>query len=336
MESEDPQTNGDTATEKSPESEDSLELCSKCSNAKQRTPSPVTQPPATSPSKQTPASPSKPKDGATGTKAKRKARSTRRKLNAMVSNASLHFSDTDSEGELTTIAPPGRLSRHLSEARQGPVIEITAEDVENKPGLEQDSQTGQDADGKDTLQCNSFVESVTDVDEIYPSESETEAVESLGNLKVAENPCPGETDLEDIEGDEEVQAIIFVKPRSDIFCEYSGETITTKEGDGPFSVEIRNRMYLEEEPREQVHSNTPEITVMPNTDEEDMIASDEDLMEEACCNQKEFLDDLDVLAASQIVMKNISKADNRLALKDVSDDGASDCHTDVEDVEQAE
>ncbi|XP_078037358.1 uncharacterized protein LOC144470277 [Augochlora pura] len=335
MESEDPQTNGDTAPDKSPESEDSLELCSsKCSNAKQRTPSPSMQPPS-SPSNQLPASPSKPKDSATGTKAKRKARSTRRKLNAMVSNASLHFSDTDSEGELTTIAPPGRLSRHVTEAQQGPVISITAEEIEEKQDLGRDSQPDLDTDGKDTLQCNNFVESLTDVDEIYPSETETEAAESLSNLKVVENSYPAETDLEDIEGDEEVQAIIFVKPRSDIFCEYSGETITTKEGDGPFSVEVRNRMYLEEDYREQVHSNTPEIMVMPNTDEEDMVVSDEELMEEACCNQKELLDDLDVLAASQIVMKNISKTD-RLVVKDVSDDGTSDCHTDVEDVEQVE
>lgn len=279
-------------------------------------------------------SPSKTKDSVTGTKVKRKARSTRRKLNAMVSNASLHFSDTDSEGELATITPQIRLSRHLSEVQQGPSISITTEESEDKGKLAKDSIP--EADSKETLQCNNYVDNLTDVDEIYASETENEMRESPSNLQIAEAGCPAETEIEDIDGDEEVQATIYVKPRSDIFYEYSGETITTKEGDGPFSVEVRNKIYLEEVPRGRSQRNTPEIMVLPNTDEEDMAVSDEELADEACFNQREVFEDLDVLAASQIVMKNVNKTDNLLTVKDASDDAFSDCHTDVEDVEQIE
>ncbi|XP_031833282.1 uncharacterized protein LOC116427276 [Nomia melanderi] len=279
-------------------------------------------------------SPSKTKDSLTGTKVKRKARSTRRKLNAMVSNASLHFSDTDSEGELATITPQIRLMRHLSEGQQGPVISITTEESEDKGSLAKESVS--EVDSKETLQCNNCVDSLTDVDEIYASEPENETRESPSNLKIAEAGCPAETELEEIDGDEEVQATIYVEPRSDIFCEYIGETITTKEGDGPFSVEVRNKIYLEEVPRGRSQPNAPEIMVLPNTDEEDMTVSDEEFAEEACFNQKEVFEDLDVLAASQIVMKNINKTDNALTVKDVSDDAISDCHTDVEEVEQIE
>lgn len=328
MEGENPETNGHSAPpEKPAEAIDPPEaLINIPSNAPPLSPS--------SPSKQ-PTSPSKLKDGVTGTKVKRK---TRRKLNAMVSNASLYFSDTDSEGELTTITPAGRISRHLSDVpHQAPMISVTAEEKDDEDTQPGDKDDALDDNCKDTLQCNNFVESLTDVDEIYASETENEIREnSASSLNVAENCCTGETDLEDFEADEEVQATIFVKPRSDIFCEYSGETITTKEGDGPFSVEVRNRIYLEEAPRRQAHSNTPEITVLINTDEEDMTISDEELMEEACFNQKEVFEDLDVITASQIVMKNVNKTDNLLNVKEASDEAISDCHTDVEDVEQVE
>ena len=269
------------------------------------------------------------------TKVKRKARSTRRKLNAMINNTSLHFSDSDSEGELTAIKSHVRVSSHPSDAQQGPVISVIPDDVGAENGLDKISNLL--SPDVETSRRNSFADNLTDVDEIYASETEAEQKE-IQTLKVAESPCQGDTDLEDFEGEDEVQAMIYVEPRSDIFCDYSGETIMTKEGDGPFSVEIRNKMYREEIPQNKLCSTTPDIVVVTNTDtdEEDMDVSDEEDLQEACYSQKEILEDLDVLTASQIIMRNINKMDNMLTVKDISEDGASDCHTDVEDVDQIE
>ncbi|XP_076629399.1 uncharacterized protein LOC143345813 [Colletes latitarsis] len=276
--------------------------------------------------------PSKAKETVTGTKVKRKSRSTRRKLNALVSNASLHFSDTDSEGELTTIKPQTRSSQSL-DIQQAPTISVTSDNVEFTNGLNENTILSPD---KEMLQCNNFLESLTDVDEIYPSETENDQKENETSLKVTENSWPDETDLEDIEGGEEVQTMIYVKPRSDVFCEYGGETIITKESDGPFSVEIRNKMYVEEVRQSDSCSNAPDIVVMSNTDEEDMAISDEEDAQEVCCSQKEILEDLDVLVASQIVMRHINKPENMLIVRDTSDDAISDCHTDTEEVDQNE
>ena len=97
-------------------------------------------------------------------------------------------------------------------------------------------------------------------------------------------------------------------------------------------------MYRDEIPRNKLCSTTPDIVVVTNvdTDEEDMDVSDEEDLQEACYSQKEILEDLDVLTASQIIMRNINKVENMLTVKDISEDGASDCHTDVEDVDQIE
>ena len=279
-------------------------------------------------------SPSRSRECVAGTKVKRKLRSTRRKLNAMINNTSLHFSDTDSEGELTSIqsCPIRPLNHAANDERQGPIISVTCDDVEVK-GTDLLSPT----DDKEPSLRSNFVENLTDVDEIYPSDPETEQKESQSNnLKVAKSQGDA-TDLEDFEGEDEVDSMIYVKPRSDIFCDYSGETITTKEGDGPFSVEVRNKLYREEEPRNELCNGTPDIVVVAsNTDEEEMDVSEEEDAQEACCSQRELLEDLDVLVASQVVMKNINKMENMLTVRDVSDDGTGDCHTDVEEVDPNE
>lgn len=271
-----------------------------------------------------PSSPSKTRDGGVaGAKVKRKVRSTRKKLNAMISSASLHFSDTDSEGELTTMNPPVRSASVGTEKPQGPVISITTDDAEPVDGTSMLSPDDR------SPSLRSFAENLTDIDEIYPSDAENEQKETL---KIGESSCQGDTDLEDFEGEDEVQSTIYVQPRTDIFCEYCDETVTTKEGDGPFSVEVRNKMYLEEAPRNERNS-TPDIVVACNTDEEDMDVSGEEELDEARCSQREVLEDLDVLAASMVVMRNINKMENTLNVKDGSDDAVSDCHTDVEDVD---
>lgn len=274
-------------------------------------------------------SPMKTKESVAGTKVKRKARSTRRKLNAMVSNASLHFSDTDSEGELTTISSQVRVLCNVTEVQAGPIISVTSDDIEAENSVNEPWNL-MSPDGMEASQRNSFIDNLTDVDEIYASETENEQKE-FHHLETAETHCQGETDLEDFEGDDEIQTMIDVEPRADIFCDYSGETIMTKEGDGPFSVEVRNKMYLEETRPDE--NPTPDIMVLPTTDEEDMAVSDEEDVEEAGYNQKDLPEDLDVLAASQIIMKNMNKMENMLSVKDFNDDASSDCHTDVEDVE---
>lgn len=260
----------------------------------------------------------------TGTKTKRKIRSTRRRLNAMINNSSLHFSDTDSEGELTTI---NSQIKPLNNTEK-PIISVTSEVIENE------SSNYLSLDDKDFVKRNNFIENMTDVDEIYPSELENEEKENQDHLKIVNTPFQTETDLEDLEGEDEVQSPIHLKPRSDIFCDYSGETITTKEGDGPFSVEVRNKIYGEDSPRNETCGATPDIVVMSNTDEEDMAVSGDEDEQEACCSQKELFEDLDVLVASQVIMKN--KMENLLTVKEISDDGTSDCHTDVEDVDTIE
>lgn len=260
----------------------------------------------------------------TGTKTKRKIRSTRRRLNAMINNSSLHFSDTDSEGELTTI---NSQIKPLNNTEK-PIISVTSEVIENE------SSNYLSLDDKDFVKRNNFIENMTDVDEIYPSELENEEKENQDHLKIVNTPFQTETDLEDLEGEDEVQSPIHLKPRSDIFCDYSGETITTKEGDGPFSVEVRNKIYGEDSPRNETCGATPDIVVMSNTDEEDMAVSGDEDEQEACCSQKELFEDLDVLVASQVIMKN--KMENLLTVKEINDDGTSDCHTDVEDVDTIE
>ncbi|KAJ8675637.1 hypothetical protein QAD02_011423 [Eretmocerus hayati] len=247
---------------------------------------------------------------------RRKTRSTRRRLNALVNNVSLHFSDSDSEGELATraITPTNPDKNFLQ-----PVISVTLDNDDSSICSERRS---------------SFVENLTDVDEIYPSDGENGIIDEKPrkSLTVVEQPhLLSETDYEDVSNDEEEEAPILIEPRNDILVDFNGETITTKEGDGPFSVEVRNQMSVDDD-APVFQSQTPDIVIMPTTDSEEMEASDED-EEEAACALSEPFEPLDVQAASQIVMKNVDKSEQQfLAVKD-PDDAVSDSLTDVEDIE---
>ncbi|XP_012222416.1 uncharacterized protein [Linepithema humile] len=268
------------------------------------------------------------KDSFSGTKVKRKSRSARRRLNAMMSNASFHFSDTDSEGELTMIT--NKIGKLNPAEANSPLISVTdAESIEpkskNKDNLD---YLIADGEARSRSRRSSFVENLTDVDEIY-SDPEIDEKATKHNLKAVDNGYQGETDLEDIEGDDDIQPTIYVEPRSDIFAEFGGEMITTKEGDGPFSVEVRNRLS-----REQISIDKKDIQTipdMPNTDSEDMEASDDEIKLDEAAAYSSVYQDFDVLAASQIVMTN--KVENTLHVPDAIDEAISDCHTDVEDVD---
>ncbi|XP_051156939.1 uncharacterized protein LOC127278972 [Leptopilina boulardi] len=270
------------------------------------------------------------------TQVKRKTRSTRRRLNALMNNTSLHFSDTDSEGELTIINPIGKNNTFTkvnsdSQNIPNPVVSVTVDGVE----YQEPEYVHQEHLYLTKERRSSFVDNLTDVDEIYTSDVETQDAVKVNPIKnslnVMFNGHQGETDVEDLAyEDGEEPGPICVEARSDIFTDFNGETITTKEGDGPFSVEVRNQICTARE--QEVISKMPDIIVMPTTDSEDMDASDEDEEEGACGLQEEIV--LDGLATSQIVMKNLNKMDNLLNVaKDVSDDGISDSHTDVEDLE---
>ncbi|XP_029161683.1 uncharacterized protein LOC114933326 [Nylanderia fulva] len=275
------------------------------------------------------------KNCSSGTKVKRKSRSARRRLNAMMSNASFHFSDTDSEGELTTITNKidklGVAQISQTDPQCSPLISVTgAEDTgtsEVKVGDNLDYLIA-DGEARSRSRRGSFAENLTDVDEIYSDEEN----DPKRNLKVANNDYEGETDLEDMEGDEDIQPTIYVTPRSDILNEFGGEMITTKEGNGPFSVEVRNRLSREEVSFDK--ADTDNVPNMPNTDSEDMEGSeDEDKLDEAAACSHYVYNDMyeDILTASQTVMSN--KKENTLHVPDVAEEAISDCHTDVEDVD---
>jgi len=274
------------------------------------------------------------KDCSSGTKIKRKSRSARKRLNATMSNASFHFSDTDSEGELTMITNKvGKLKVTQTLQMDSPLISITGtEDTKSSEATINDNLDYliADSEARSRSRRNSFVENLTDVDEIYSDEKDTEIEEkdTRRNLTVIDNNYQGETDLEDMEGDEDIEPTIYVAPRSDIF-ELADEMITTKEGDGPFSVEVRNRLS-----REQISidkRDAEDVSDVP-TDSEDMEASEDEakLDEAAACSH--IYDDVyeDILSASQTIMTN--KTENTLHVPDV-DEAASDCHTDVEDID---
>ncbi|KAF7379033.1 hypothetical protein HZH66_015267 [Vespula vulgaris] len=276
-------------------------------------------------------SPSRGKE-TTSMKQKRKSRSTRRRLNAMINNTSLHFSDTDSEGELVIMEAYARTPSPAKS--RGPVISVTMEDIESVDKFDTNPRclTILSTPEMNISRRGSFAENLTDVDEIYASEPENEQnTEGRKSLTVTGVTYQGETDVEDISNDED-EPVIYVTPRLDILCEFGGETITTKEGNGPFSVEIRSRMSKEIEDTEV--RNSSDIVIMPGTDSEDMEVSDEDDLQIASCSQRDLFEDLDVLAASHIVMTNVNKTDNMLAVKGIQEDiTIGDCHTDVEDVD---
>lgn len=267
------------------------------------------------------------KECSSGTKVKRKSRSARRRLNAMMSNASFHFSDTDSEGELTMITSKIGKLNSAQASQANPLISVTNAEVTEPEIKVNDNLDYLIADGEARSRSSrgSFVENLTDVDEIYSDDEK----DTSSKLKVIDNDYQGETDVEDMEGDEDIQPTIYVTPRSDILTEFGGEMITTKEGDGPFSVEVRNRLSREEVSIDK--QDTENIPDMPNTDSEDMEGSEDETKLDEAAAFNHMYEDLDILAASQIVMTN--KMENTLYVPDTADEAISDCHTDIEDVD---
>jgi len=267
------------------------------------------------------------KECSSGTKVKRKSKSARRRLNAMMSNASFHFSDTDSEGELTMITSKiGKLSP-VRTSQANPLISVTNAEIIEPEIKVNDNLDYLIADGEARSRSSrsSFAENLTDVDEIY---SDDEKDKTSNNLNVVDNGYQGETDLEDMEGDEDIQSTIYVTPRSDILTEFGGEMITTKEGDGPFSVEVRNRLSREEVSIDKKDETIPE---MSNTDSEDMEGSEDETKLDEAAAYKHVYENFDFLPASQVVMTN--KMENTLYVPDAVDEAISDYHTDIEDVD---
>lgn len=247
-------------------------------------------------------------------KQKRKSRSTRRRLNAMMNNASLHFSDTDSEGELTHVPTngPKRVNGLLRPVEDGA-------SSGNFLTVDAGSRRG------------SFVDCPTDVDEIYGSDPEDQDSKKVLEDKIlVEDQL--DTEVENMSDEEEDPTVLCVPlPRSGIICTlHDTVTTRTKEGNGPFSVEVRNQMSMDEP--QECASNAPDIVVVPTTDTEEMEASDNDSDEEV---QGDVPQVIDVLSDSQIDSRNVNKVDsaNFLGVGDNVDDALSDNHTDVEDLE---
>jgi len=257
-------------------------------------------------------------------KTKYKSKSSRKRLEAMMSNASFHFSDTDSEGELMMITNKiGKLNPAVQMENQcNPLISVTVmNDDETKLTKNLDYLIAE-GEAKSRARRVSIVETFTDVDEIY-SDTENDEKDSKISL-IANNDYQGETDVENWENDEDIQETIYIAPRSDILIDLYGETTITKEGDGPFAVEVRNRLL-----REQISVDKEDIgniPDMPDTEEEDM---DEELINETIqCR----IYDLDFLTSnSQTVMTN--KIENTLYIPEKTGETINDCHTDIEDIE---
>ncbi|XP_011300942.1 uncharacterized protein [Fopius arisanus] len=273
------------------------------------------------------------RDGsATGAKPKRKSRGARRRLNAMMSNVSLHFSDTDSEDELSVVKTKIRNQSPSSRALNGeippPVIEVTLETAEGEPGDSHWNGMGGGSPVSDRR--SSFGENLTDVDEIYFDDPKPDGK----GLNIPDQVPQGETDVEDMSNDEGEtdEPILITAPQIDILREFGGGTITTKEGDGPFSVEVRNQMSFDEgdEPRER--GKIELYPQGPDTDSENVDVSDDEPEIAGACAQRDLMD-FDLLAASQIFMKNLNKTDNALTVPDQYEDGISDSHTDIEDID---
>lgn len=317
--------------------------------------------------------PSKPKSNktaaGTGGKPKRKSRSTRRRLNALTNNASLHFSDTDSEGELVLINPRADNVMTMAEAvgRRGdmpnPTISVTTDEIDGTLGNSEAVDIDKlKASTPNRSRRQSYAENLTDCDEIYSSDPEVpddspdgttrNRKASLMITKDARYPAIylRETDCEDFTNDEDdgdddgSGKPIYVPMRNDIFADFNGETITTKEGNGPFSIEVRNQLSFDEgaagpiddEPANAMH--LPSI-VPTSTDSEDMDASDEENTTDGARREfDEIFQDLDVAGTSQIIVKNSNKTNETMhQLLSVSeaalDDGTTDGHTDVEDID---
>ncbi|XP_015122031.1 uncharacterized protein LOC107044601 [Diachasma alloeum] len=277
------------------------------------------------------------RDGsATGAKPKRKSRGARRRLNAMMSNVSLHFSDTDSEDELSVVKTKVRHRSPSSRAVNGedegiappPVIQVTLETAESEPGDSHWDGMGMITPNSDRR--SSFGEALTDVDEIYLDDPKSDSK----GLSIPDQSPQGETDVEDMSNDEEEteESIFILPPQLDILREFGGGTITTKEGDGPFSVEVRNQMSFDEGDEPRQWGKMEPFPKGPDTDSENVDVSDEEPELEGACSQRDLMD-FDLLAASQIFMKNVNKTENVLTVPDPYEDGISDSHTDIEDID---
>lgn len=276
-----------------------------------------------------------PRSDASGAKPKRKSRAARRRLHAMMSNVSLHFSDTDSEDELSMIKTKARNQspspRILTGDLAPPVIEVTLETAEMEPG---DSHwSGMGGGTPNSERRSSFGEVLTDVDEIDFGDDQDNGKADVECLIVPDKNDQGETDVEDMSNDEgEEEPIIITGPAIDILREFGGGTITTKEGDGPFSVEVRNQMSFDDgDDFRERKFDIGKLPQGPDTDSDDVEVSDEEPEPEGACGHN--LMDFDLLAASQIFMKNTNKMENSLTVPDLYEDGISDSHTDIEDID---
>uniref|UniRef100_A0A6V7LDW2 Uncharacterized protein n=1 Tax=Bracon brevicornis TaxID=1563983 RepID=A0A6V7LDW2_9HYME len=254
----------------------------------------------------------------------------------MMSNVSLHFSDTDSEDELSIINSKARTMSPAKRIVNGdvvpPVIEVTLEHNEGERADTHWAGMGGDrtpSPGSDRR--SSFAENLTDVDEIYVDDPDGKT-DGVG-LKIPVYENQGETDVEDVEDDGEADDdIVIAAPAIDLLRDFGGGTITTKEGDGPFSVEVRNQMSFDEGDDLPRHGNVNEPWPEgPDTDSENVQVSDDEPEDDGAYGQS-FMD-LDVLGTSQVVMKNVSKMDNLLAPPNATDDDISDNHTDIEDID---
>jgi len=258
-------------------------------------------------------------------KTKCKSKSARRRLDAMMNNVSLHFSDTDSEGELMTITNKiGKLNPAMQMENQcNPLISVTVTNGDEMKLMKNNlDYLIAESEAKSRARRVSIVEAFTDVDEIY-SDIENDEKDSKISLNIANNDYQEETDLEDLENDEDIQEIIYVTPKSDILMDLYGETTIAKEGNGPFSEEVRNQLS-----REQISVDKEDIgniPDLPDTEDEDM---SEELVDEIIqCR----VYDLDFLTNSQTIMTN--KIENTLYIPDKTEETINDCHTDVEDID---
>jgi len=261
-------------------------------------------------------------------KTKCKSKSARKRLDAMMSNASFQFSDTDSEGELMMITNKvGKLNLAMQMENQcNPLISVTVMDGDETKLMKNNlDHLIAEGEVKSASRRSSIVDALTDVDEIY-SDTENDEKDNKINLNISNNDYQGETDLEDLGSVEDIEETIYVVPKSDILTDLYGESIISKEGDGPFSVEVRNRLSQEQISLDKEDNISENISDMPDTEDDDI---DEELVDETIqCR----VYDLDLLSNSQTVMKNKIK-NTELYISDKTEETINDCHTDIEDID---
>lgn len=265
---------------------------------------------------------------------KRKARSTRRRLNAMVNNASLHFSDTDSEGELNSsrvVSVNGKVSPTNKKTTTRPKIFVTNDVDSNDLGSCQRSPNLAQHRG-------SIADNLTDVDELC-SDPDANEVKYDNNLIIGgaakckkTNGLIYDTDCEDLAIDDDNQQIyapIVMKEELNLLKELSGESVSTKEGDGPYSMEVKKKMIFGQELEAKAFKGKlgAHAEDCPDTENEDMIGSDDE-------NNVYYteLPNLEVFANSETSLGGSNNVDclsvSRPDLEDMSEG-----LTDVEDLE---